>query len=629
MINSFIDMVRESMEVDEMGINNIKKLSDSSLGKVGTFGQNLRKVRTLLKNVKSTEIIMQRDGGARKYYPRFTNPEIIAAMRDMYNEDSTKFEQTVGNWYDITGGGIHMLTNDPSEFQRSHFPDGGIPETIRGIGLGLKLYRALLRTVGYISSNPSGTNVKDNVWASLVQKKTNPDGTLSEEDAYAIVGKGNWIVFDKSMDRSEIIRIATNFIDEKIRFINTDPNKFDMDDELLSFMPEDILARLNRSYLSSLVTDGRISEEKLNSIISSQAEAEARARERADIAARAERERLAREEANIRATQITRLSRFGVDPDADWDVGDFIVVKQYLYSGWEPLPIREVAEFYNGTYYALSIKDMIRVRNNEISPRNVNDTRTTNDKTKWLKVELDQIPDLENVNFSREELEYIKQKLSPEVIVQRQKATDAEETTRRSAETSQNVSRATDPLTYGYVPVSAADITNALRNRSNVDNINLLKKLRGLEFTSTNSYIVMGPPQLTALRNNYGIPVFIPWTGSERRPRAASLTEIQSGRANLTNGVTGVSISRPYSGLGLQAFELSAVDTEDKIRSRGGQHFYIAGHQNVFGVVAKSEYGAVNTNRQQFIYLRVYGYNNRPVSVRLDLLRKLGPPVSI
>lgn len=625
MINSFLDLVKESQEIDEMGVPNISKLTGSSLGKVGSFGQGLRKLRNLLKNIKSTEIVMEKPTASRTYYPRFTNQEVIDTMQALYNENPNKFRSVVGEWYDINGtGGIHMETDSASSFQRSHFPGDGIPETMRGIGLGKKLYRALLRKVGYISSNTSGTSEKDNVWASMVQHK--PD----EDDAYAIVGSGNWIVFDKSMDKNEIIRVATKFLDEKISFNNTQPDKFDMDDELFSFMPEDILSSLDERYLNELVRDGRITQEKKDNVIESRARAEALARERADREAAEARERVARKEAQVRANNVARLSRYGVNPDADWDVGDFIVVKDYLYNGWEPLPIREVADFIDGQYYAVHIKEMIKIRNGEISVRQANDNRTTRDKVNWLKVDLDHIPDLDNVNFSREEKEYVEGKLSPETAGQLQRDREATRTERQKEESEENVDRINDPNTYGFVPSSGRELKELIQVRPQSTNINLLKKFKSRRFYQENEYIIMGPPQINAMRNSFGVPVFVPWVGSQRNPRIANLDDIREGRATITNLVTGINIQQPYGGLGLRVYPLTDVTVEDKIRSRvSGEHFFIAGHQNVYGIIAKGEYGAVNTQAQKFIYLNVYGYAGRSVSVRLDLLKKLGAPIRI
>jgi hypothetical protein len=642
MIKSFIDLVNESAEITEMGVPSVARLTGSELAEVRQFTQKLGRLLALLKATRSSDITMERSGGERKYYPRFNNPEIAQVMEEMKRDNERRLLKVVGRWKDVypnDSDAIYMKTDAPDSYQRSHFPNDGIPIGLRGIKLGAKLYRALVRTVGYISSNRSGTMEKDNVWASMLEAKKDANGNLTEEDVHAIVGPSNWMALDKNLDQNTKLSVAMRFIKDVIHVTRTDPEQFDMDDELFQQLPEEFLSTLSDRYLRSLVREGRITEEKYNSIRESSARAEIAARERAareaeearERAAReAEeaRERAAREERLIRKRLIARISRFGADPDADWDVGDFIVVKDYLYRpDYEPLPIRDVATYRDGQYYALNIKEMIRVQNNEIDPLQARDNRTTRDKSAWVKVNLNEIPDLDNVNLSREEKEYIEDKLSPETAARRQEEISAASQKRAQDQTAQNVDRANDLRTFGFAPSSASSIKDALLNRPNVENYRtLLKSFRDRTFYYSMPFIVLGPHQRELMRQSWAIPVYIAWTGPMRRPRNASIEDLRNGTARLTNAVSGETIQPPYTGLNLTAYPLSEVTTADKIGARAQDHFYIAGHQNVYGVIAKSQYGAVNSSRQQFIYLNVYGYAGRSVSVRLDLLRKLGAP---
>jgi len=634
MIKSFIDLVNESAEVTEMGVPSVARLTGSKLADVRQFTQKLGRLLALLKATRSSDITMERSGGERKYYPRFNNPEIAQIMQEMKRDNESRLIKVVGKWKDVypnDSDAIYMKTDAPDSYQRSHFPNDGIPLGLRGTKLGAKLYRALVRTVGYISSNPSGTREKDNVWASMLEVKKDANGNLTEEDVHAIVGSSNWMALDKNLDQNTKLSAAMRFINDAIGTRRTDPDQFDMDDELFQQLPEEFLSTLSDQYLRSLVRDSRLTEEKYRSIRESRARAEIAARERAAREAEQARERAAREERLIRKRLIARISRFGADPDADWDIGDFIVVKDYLYRpDYEPLPIREVATYQDGQYYALNIKEMIRVQSNEIDPLQGRDNRTTRDKSAWVKVNLNEIPDLDNVNLSREEKEYIEDKLSPETAARRQEEIRAASQKRAQDQTTQNVERATEPRTFGFAPSSANSIKDALLNRPNVENYRtLLKSFRERVFYYSMPFIVLGPPQRELMRQSWAIPVYIAWTGSigpMRRPRNASIEDLQNGTARLTNAVSGETIQPPYTGLNLTAYPLSAVTTADKIGARAQDHFYIAGHQNVYGVIAKSQYGAVNSSRQQFIYLNVYGYVGRSVSVRLDLLRKLGAP---
>jgi hypothetical protein len=98
----------------------------------------------------------------------------------------------------------------------------------------------------------------------------------------------------------------------------------------------------------------------------------------------------------------------------------------------------------------------------------------------------------------------------------------------------------------------------------------------------------------------------------------------------LINLVTGKAIQPPFTGLGLTAYRIEPVTEEDKLRARGGDHYYIANHMNNWGILAKCDYTTRNTANQPFIYMNTFGGGERPTAVRLDLLRKLvGDPIEL
>jgi len=94
--------------------------------------------------------------------------------------------------------------------------------------------------------------------------------------------------------------------------------------------------------------------------------------------------------------------------------------------------------------------------------------------------------------------------------------------------------------------------------------------------------------------------------------------------------VTGHTIQPPFAGLGMVAYTLEPVTEEDKLRARGGDHYYIANHQNNYGILAKCDYTTRNTANQPFIYMVTFGAGQRSTAVRLDLLRKIvGDPIQL
>ena len=652
MINSFKDLVNESLTnglVDEMGVKRPERLQQSHMGRVRqdtlrrqqdqanrpqtrTYTEVSAELTKALRQVRRLDISMEKPNGSRNYYPRFQQP-IVDLMRELKTIDANRFQNDFGRWRDVNpddSNAIHFRTEGPSDYQRSHFPNGGIPSALRGVGLGFKLYRTLLKFAGYISSNPSGTTEKDKAWGSMLTYKSNPDGTPSEDDAHAIIGPNNWMAMDKGISESDKISNAERFIQNVIGFDNTKPDRFDIDDELLAILPDELLVRFNRDYLNSLVTDQRLSPERVQAILAARTEAMRREEERREREEAAARERRARQEAETRERAAARITRFGAQPDEDWDVGDFIVVKSYLFDvTYDSLPIRRVISRTNGQYVAVKIQDAIRIDAGELAPNQSNDSRSTSDKSNWVKVDPAQIPDLDNVNLNSAEKEYVRSFIDPEEIERRRVERERETANRVERERVENAQRARAAETFGNLPNTGSELKALVQNRSQLDTIDLLKKIRNRDFAK---FIVLGPPQREGFRGQFGIPVYVAVERLGRAIRSVNNpTELIDNPRNiiLINVVTGHILQGPYAGLDLVAYPLEAVTEDDKLRTRAGDHYYIANHMNNWGILAKADYTTRNTANQPFIYLRTFGGAERPTPVRLDLLRKIGVPVQL
>lgn len=652
MINSFKDLVNESLTnglVDEMGVKRPERLQQSHMGRVRqdtlrrqqdqanrpqtrTYTEVSAELTKALRQVRRLDISMEKPNGSRNYYPRFQQP-IVDLMRELKTIDANRFQNDFGRWRDVNpddSNAIHFRTEGPSDYQRSHFPNGGIPSALRGVGLGFKLYRTLLKFAGYISSNPSGTTEKDKAWGSMLTYKSNPDGTPSEDDAHAIIGPNNWMAMDKGISESDKISNAERFIQNVIGFDNTKPDRFDIDDELLAILPDELLVRFNRDYLNSLVTDQRLSPERVQAILAARTEAMRREEERREREEAAARERRARQEAETRERAAARITRFGAQPDEDWDVGDFIVVKSYLFDvTYDSLPIRRVISRTNGQYVAVKIQDAIRIDAGELAPNQSNDSRSTSDKSNWVKVDPAQIPDLDNVNLNSAEKEYVRSFINPEEIERRRVERERETANRVERERVENAQRARATETFGNLPNTGSELKALVQNRSQLDSIDLLKKIRNGNFAK---FIVLGPPQREGFRGQFGIPVYVAVERLGRAIRSVeNPTELIDNPRNiiLINVVTGHILQGPYAGLDLVAYPLEAVTEDDKLRTRAGDHYYIANHMNNWGILAKADYTTRNTANQPFIYLRTFGGAERPTPVRLDLLRKIGVPVQL
>lgn len=650
MINSLKDLVNESLTnglVDEMGVKRPERLQQSHMGRVRqetlrrqqdlanrpqtrSYSEVSAELTKALKQVRRADIQMERPNGTRSYYPKFPQP-IVELMTELKSIDENRFRNDFGRWRDVYPGdsdAIHFRTEGPSDYQRSHFPNGGIPPALRGVGLGFKLYRTLLKFAGYISSNPSGTTEKDKAWGSMLTYKSNPDGTPSEDDAHAVIGPNNWMALDKGLSESDKISNAERFIENVIRVENTKPDRFDMDDELLAIMPDEFLVKLHRDYLNSLATEQRLTPERIQSIQAARTESMRREEERREREEAAARERRARQEAETRERAAARIERFGAVPDEEWEIGDFIVVKTYLYDvTYNSLPIRRVVDNRNGSYLAVNISDAIRIDAGDITPQQANDTRSTSDKSNWVKVDPARIPDLDNVNLNRAEQEYMRSFIDPEEISRRQAERDREIAARVEREREENAQRARETETFGNLPNTGSELKFLVQGRSQLDSIDLLKKIRTGNFAK---FIVLAPPQREGFRGQFGIPVYVAVERLGRAIRSVeNPTELIDNPRNiiLINVVTGHVLQGPYSGLGLTAYPLETVTEDDKLRTRAGDHYYIANHMNNWGILAKADYTTRNTANQPFIYLRTFGGAERPTPVRLDLLRKVGEPV--
>lgn len=655
MINSFIDLITESSVnqeglVDEMGVKRPERLSGSEMGTIRQSTIRSRQERAsrpqrrlfnvvageleiALKNIRRLDITMYTPPNSRKYYPKF--PEnVVSLMRELHEIDSDRFRSNFGRWRDIYNSdeAIHFRTEAPSDYQRSHFPDGGIPSSLRGTGLGYKLYRTLLKFAGYISSNRSGTTEKDRAWGSMLDYKSNPDGSPSEDDAHAIIGPSNWMALDKeSISNQKKVEVATNFITNIIGLSRTKADRFDMDDELLALLPDTLLTQFDSSYLDALVADNRLSAERRQAIDNARTEAQRLERERQQREETERRERASREEAETRRRLAARLQRFGADPDAEWEIGDFIVVKSYLYdNSYDSLPIRRVVGRSGRNYIAVKVRDAIAIDQGTLTPEQANDNRTTSDKSAWVKVNIDQIPDLDNVNLQADEKTYLRNFMNPEEVQRREEERSRAEQERLEGERQANADRAASEQTFGTLPSSSMELKRAVEARPNLANIETLKKMRTGDFVK---FIVLAPQQVSQLRGYQGIPVFAAYEmdGRQRRP-VDSAEALTSNNPNLVlvNMVTGHAIQPPFTGLGMVAYALEPVTEEDKLRARGGDHYYIANHQNNYGILAKCDYTTRNTANQPFIYMVTFGAGQRSTAVRLDLLRKLvGEPIQI
>lgn len=259
-----------------------------------------------------------------------------------FKDGSLAFAKTL-NGSDInSSNSIFMKVESDAELQRSHFPNHGIPKSLRGTNLGYKLYRALLEKFKYLRSNTAGTTEKDYVWQSIVSKK--PD----DSDVHAIVTGNDVLAILKTIPDREKINIAKRFISGYVNPSSITSRNFAIDDELKAILPDDI------------------------KIMIDPARREEAERRREEIVQRKNRAR------------FELFAPFGVDAH-NWEIGDYIVVKQYLMdASYSNLPVRKVVAKEGSEWIALKLTDLEMYERNGSTP----DSRRTSRKNEWVKSQL-------------------------------------------------------------------------------------------------------------------------------------------------------------------------------------------------------------------------------------------------
>ena len=154
----------------------------------------------------------------KHFVPKEENPEewkkdnedIVVELMDNLNDIRIKAE-----------GGLN----------RTHFP-GGIPNDLKGLGLGYIIYEGLVRYLGYASSRPDASNAAQKVWSQIAE----------DPDFVGIVSNNMILVFRKDFEhKGEVLAKALDHLGINVEEIedNQDVEKFlsnnniDISEELL------------------------------------------------------------------------------------------------------------------------------------------------------------------------------------------------------------------------------------------------------------------------------------------------------------------------------------------------------------------------------------------------------------
>ena len=173
------------------------------------------------------------------------NEDIVVELMDNLNDIRIKAE-----------GGLN----------RTHFP-GGIPNDLKGLGLGYIIYEGLVRYLGYASSRPDASNAAQKVWSQIA----------NDPDFLGIVSDNMILVFRKDFEKKgEVLGNALDYLGVDFEEIedNQDLEEFlrehniDISDELLKidFMEnfkENIADVKRRRTESDMRSDGELAARRL------------------------------------------------------------------------------------------------------------------------------------------------------------------------------------------------------------------------------------------------------------------------------------------------------------------------------------------------------------------------------
>jgi hypothetical protein len=107
------------------------------------------------------------------------------------------------------------------DFNRTHFHKP-LPNILRGIGFGYKIYKSLLNKLGYLSSDNTASFAAQSVWYRLLQ----------DTDCNYILHKNFVFIIKRNLPIKEKIGIVISYM-EHYHWLFEDDSEFDIDDELV------------------------------------------------------------------------------------------------------------------------------------------------------------------------------------------------------------------------------------------------------------------------------------------------------------------------------------------------------------------------------------------------------------
>jgi hypothetical protein len=228
-------ILKEESEVKEMGLNlNKVRYSQPSNYLIKSLikkekGEELRnelkkmtqkcndlysKINTDLKDIKWEDIEFSEKG---KFLYVILPKRITNKMKDLtelYEELSDNFytvglnpinkiSQMAADYKEfIVTIWIYMYTDQPRN--RTHFPKG-LPKSLLGYNIGVKIYRSLLNKLGFIQSEKDATSEVQEVYRKLLQMP----------DVNAVIYNDSVLLIEDGLPKEKVIDIVTDSIYER------------------------------------------------------------------------------------------------------------------------------------------------------------------------------------------------------------------------------------------------------------------------------------------------------------------------------------------------------------------------------------------------------------------------------
>lgn len=515
-----------------------------------TYATAFKEIINMMKDMSWKDITFldgpTGDNGSRIQFPllpediRTKIKEIARIEPNKAKSDFSKGSYTFAKTFNpgetpSTSGTIYMMVERESNGQRSHFPNEGIPTALRGTNLGYKLYRALLEKFKYLRSNTGGSEAKNYAWQSMVSTKKDAQGNLTEDDVHAIVGPTAAFAMIKTIPNRDKIKYATQFLNNsgEIDKRNISNRNFAMDDELKAILPDALLAEIDPTR--------REEAERLRK------EREAKEREKRD-----------KEALKTNKARFDLYAPFGIGPEsANWEVGDYVVIKEYLMQlNFDNLPVRKVVEKVGNEYTALKISDLTQYEIDGTIPSR--DPRKTRNKSEWVKTEL-----------KRGQWNYMADPTAGRLVV-------------KGGATAARPTATTDANNQ---PAANAQTESQKR---------LIKNFMRQEFFVTVKTADWDNRARTGMRKQPIIPFLVKKTGNGR---SATYKVMNARTAEAQDNLT----KAQYDALNLVKFDMTQLERKSSVRE--GDWVYVKDHRSAMGFVCIVYRITPAANRQPGLYI--------------------------